>query len=1341
MPDPALGLRPGAIPSPAPAGQQPAAAPLPTTPSLPAPPPAAPLLGASPPPEISPDASAIGFLPEPDPAIAPLAASPDPNLVRQAVTADPGFQAMPFQQQLYELEFVEAQIDPYFLQKPQAERHRYLEGIIEANTPSVGETIKEFARSILAPTKEEMPAGLRSFLETFAPDTLEDPIARSVFQNSVYLLVGTLANAIAAPAAAGLAARAGLAAPTAVSLTAPSSPLALGALGQTVLQAGTEAAIFSAIDTAVLHQNLDPAAFFSETATVAALDLAFRGLGGAAGLALGRAKGPQQEQVLKRLAELDLDQGVQDLTEAYAKRYGGAPDDVREAIARTIWDNAPDEKVTANLGKLLGSEPKLAATYVGLLASRQVRAINGPTRLIQTEGGDLVRVRVVDETGRGTYQMASKAEARRLADRARLGEIKLAEVHGDAEALGFFADLPKIERRSLPEAAAWDLAEQMVEPERVRLGDMEVTVLFRGLSNAGRTSDHLIQLPTGERLIVPIRQSKKGAARLPRALDGLAVAEPPKVPMRVRDIDRIMDGLEVLEGTDGTRLVMQDRGDGLARLVADTGETVAETRPQDVVRLVQRGALKVWEPPAKFASLTDEGLRNKLRELIVTRPRKSATAASGDVLDAWRELQRRTRAAPDIEKLRLYATTLGVTMDPAKPGRLKFKGGLELDLPPGVAEKAARSKIQLEARRQMFERTPLYRDIWSLNPDVDTLLPGAPGANEEVGELLKYVLEQNKVLQAAGSQGQRVAQRFLNHAQEFEQMQVRAFLEIDRILDGLTDQEMLSIADFIEKGTPTTERAASAARQLQALKRETFDELARLGAPVATDLGLTHFPRNNFNLEAIEKVGSAERAEAIKALGSEEKLKAWLRQQRGVRTNRKSGASEFERLGVPGYTKDPRLAFQTAITQDLRRVSEIRNFGLDSTNLMADLTEMGTGAQKFGIELLDQVLGNQRTELGATATFVHDLLNIRLTGTPLLAMTEPGKVWVRTGGDAFFKALALGARDRKDLLERAAWVGAFMPRTLQAEAGNALGLEKVLIPDLARTDASNAVARGVKRAGSTVAGWSGWVDNHTRALAAEAGGHAFDSLLARLVLDGADDFAVRELKSAGLNPATIIRAIGEANADVLAGMRGKYQKFLSDSTVFTVRPLDRPRFAQSAAGRLMFRYKQFAIAQARFMWTELNAWRTVGGEAGRRRTLRALGLITLGNPAAAAAVIPLRDVLGAEEEPTLPELGQLLQDKGVLGYLEWQVSANAALGTFGFFGDLSAAVATGRADSISQIGRPVALSALQDTILIGYHASGAIMEQDSARAVKAGERIASFGGAPVRGLFRRATRD
>jgi len=948
----------------------------------------------------------------------------------------------------------------------------------------------------------------------------------------------------------------------------------------------------------------------------------------------------------------------------------------------------------------------------------------------------------------------TEAEAAALARRVAAGGTRIYHAQGPLNLLKEFDQTPGYAPKPLPEVSQLDVSMTKTPDVQKVVGDLDLVVISPELKAIGKKG-RWYELPTGERLHFEVGEN--GA--VPRALEGLAnpakdrrFFAPGEDPMRIRL------GVEVLEGVDGTRLTVSPRGkaddvaaglaDEVLQLRDDAGTLIAEAQPDDLARLVERGVLKVWEPPAQFKDMDAAALRAFIEKRAVSIGGRK-TKASAEMLDAWRQYQRIKNETPSLDRLQIEAAQVGgAVVKDAKPGTIKFSDKVTLETSPKAIAAAAAAQGRIDAvllqleQAKLFEASSFMSDVMALAPDED-LLQGIQAQPQATGgdSVFSGLIEQVREIEGSGPQGRRVAGRILNTAQERDILRSRYTLELERLGNQpwTSEAEILSVAKFIEKGTPTTPLAEATARRIMALDREMFDTAQRLGIPTASDLGPTHFPRIYEQLDRFE-VGGDLHAAGKKALG-EKGLMDWIRQQKAQPTSRLAGGLERERLtNMPGYTQDFRRAYAVHFAKGSRRLAEARHYGVKGKAIEADIDLLPPKLAEKARLLIKQDLGNDPIEIPQLLAMAGDAANFRLLFTPIMAMTEAGKVWQRGGTKAFLGALGDFVRNPRLAQQRAKWIGATMDDVTYAMGADSMALEREVINDFRRPEPVTALGKALKRGGGAIAGMSGIIDNNTRTLSTLAQQRSWDDLVARLfVSSGADDFARGELRSAGLDPDKLWDALRAGNGEKVSGFNAFYRKRVADETVFTMRPGDRPRVLQSAMGRVVGKFKLFSIASARFSWRELNAWRTIGGPAGRARTMRMLALMTVVNPAAAMAVMPLRDWVTQRREPSLPELNQLWRDKGFMGWAQWAVATNASIGTAGLFSDLAGAVATGNINTISNLGRPAAANILADAYLVGRYSIQAIHEEDSERWVQAGERAAGLAGGSVgTGLFRRA---
>lgn len=663
----------------------------------------------------------------------------------------------------------------------------------------------------------------------------------------------------------------------------------------------------------------------------------------------------------------------------------------------------------------------------------------------------------------------------------------------------------------------------------------------------------------------------------------------------------------------------------------------------------------------------------------------------------------------------------------------------------------------------------IHGDLAAAPADPETFITG--NLRLKVAELLPV----RDWLKVSGQGGQSLVSMFERKAQIEERLMARHNIQVERILSGLTDDEIAGMRRIIEDGVPARQEVYVAHRQLNALADRLYDEAKALGIDVADRVD-NYFPHvhnqrrftdpqyldsiraslaeQGYAPDQIEGIIShsalgKDKTEAIadiinrhKAEGKELSLaEANSIFERFVQQNSHfiSGHLERERTSSIPPIDDGRLAYTVAFSKNIHRLAEAQVFGSSYEKAFAVIDQIKREAGERPFQLarraFDLEIGRTQVRLPDWAEALHDWQSAKLSLSVLSNLTQaPVNVPARVGGLATLQAFARFLAAPREGVQHAREVGSIVFHAL--DQLQAHGIQALFPPN----EAQSLFGRAVQTAGKAVKELSlvafNYAEAMNRGVATYAGEYYFDQQVARLARNPADQLALRRLNELGFTSRQsidhIIQNAATPNEGLLPDFRRLTGKIISDETQFVSRVSTRPLFFQeSAAGKMLYQFKQFSVGQTEFMVNNLFAYKRGDTE----RSLRTLGLILTAFPAIGGAAVGLRSLFTGET-PSTKAIEQFFSRPTVGHAVLAGIAAIATTGTLGILADLSGTALLGNSFSLGTFAVAPSLSTAINTVSASASVLKGITTQDlgefETAARVAGREFGGLGSAVVK---------
>lgn len=433
---------------------------------------------------------------------------------------------------------------------------------------------------------------------------------------------------------------------------------------------------------------------------------------------------------------------------------------------------------------------------------------------------------------------------------------------------------------------------------------------------------------------------------------------------------------------------------------------------------------------------------------------------------------------------------------------------------------------------------------------------------------------------------------------------------------------------------------------------------------------------------------SLQKQEAIRQLFDKDSMSMM-----SLSLDRRSGHLESDRIGLPGYVTNTEIAWRTAFLRDIRRISEVTNFGLHDEHMQGVIADLGENVGKRAASYIENAfaieVGKNRLDFAKLGTVMRGLYNwqaAKLSLSLLANLAQPLNAGIR--GGFFNMAKALGevpgmiARQGEEgtlaYLETRGEKAAryFRQENLSRSARVLNGiLDDVQENGLSRL-ADQVPSTFMKGVNFTQNGLS-WLFNVSelfvnRYVSSRVGEMFFEQEAQAFAQGGKRGaLAAMRLKEMGFDGAKVAEAM-QNDPEAFKEMGISAAQVFTRQTQFKGDTLSLPLWAskggEGGAGelaRLMLQFKTFPINQGRFILREMTAFQR-GDTA---RSVRAFAALTTAFPVLGYALAKTRSqIIG--NTVTTDMLDRELRNPTVFNLAMAGLTASAMLGSVGIMGDV-----------------------------------------------------------------------
>mgnify|MGYP001600830670 CR=1 FL=1 len=280
----------------------------------------------------------------------------------------------------------------------------------------------------------------------------------------------------------------------------------------------------------------------------------------------------------------------------------------------------------------------------------------------------------------------------------------------------------------------------------------------------------------------------------------------------------------------------------------------------------------------------------------------------------------------------------------------------------------------------------------------------------------------------------------------------------------------------------------------------------------------------------------------------------------------KFGQLEYAReVDFPFYDPDPIRVLPKYVAGATKRLEEITSFGVKG-------------------EELNKLIGRIRRVQGPEAGFeVADLVKVMTDTVKALPKVEKAAAFVRILSVpklAFSQIVNIGQSVNSLLAsDIPSFAKGFSLAFKEAGVQNALKsgstLESVINEITTRAGESDFSRKFLKYTGFSA------TEKFNRTVSANVGMNWAAKNFSKILANPADKVAIGRLEELGVNVSKALQA-GKLTEDELL----KAAQIFTERTQFRARPIDLPRFASSAYGKIFFQFKSFAYNQTKFLKDE-----------------------------------------------------------------------------------------------------------------------------------------------------------
>lgn len=415
--------------------------------------------------------------------------------------------------------------------------------------------------------------------------------------------------------------------------------------------------------------------------------------------------------------------------------------------------------------------------------------------------------------------------------------------------------------------------------------------------------------------------------------------------------------------------------------------------------------------------------------------------------------------------------------------------------------------------------------------------------------------------------------------------------------------------------------------------------------------------------------------------------------------DRRSGHLESDRLGMPGYVTNVEIAYRTAFSRDIRRISEVLNFGLHDEKMTGVLDEIGEQVSPAAKAYMEQAFaietGKNRLDFTKLPTFwrhLYDWQAAKLSLSFFANLAQPLNAGIRGGFWNMAKALAEvpggligeGGLKRLEYLEQRGEKGARYFRESGFLSGGKARTARVLngiLDDVSENGLSrldDVLPSKFMQTKNFATNMLSYVFNVSelfvnRYVSSRVGEMFFEQEAEAFArgLGKRSVLASSRLREMGFDAERVVAAM-RADPEAFAEMRTNAAQVFNRQTQFKGDTLSLPLWAskggvghQGELMRMMLQFKTFPISQGRFIVRELSAFQR--GDVAR--SVRAVSALTTAFPVLGYGLAKTRSQLMGNTVTT-DMLDHELNNPTVFNLLAAGLTSSMMLGSVGIMGDM-----------------------------------------------------------------------
>ena len=445
--------------------------------------------------------------------------------------------------------------------------------------------------------------------------------------------------------------------------------------------------------------------------------------------------------------------------------------------------------------------------------------------------------------------------------------------------------------------------------------------------------------------------------------------------------------------------------------------------------------------------------------------------------------------------------------------------------------------------------------------------PYVANKSKIMGGIRKLVTSGESILNKSGEGGKKLARAIESQRKAEDLMRGQWDVRIDNALRGLSDKELGNVDALLrgETSAPISDNASKAAKELRKFFNEIGTKAEGMGFQIETKAGTkTPFKmRTDYAPQMYrpdEFKDAARRDQALRHLIATGQARNLAEATRLLddfiitNSERRFGNLEKAReIQLPGFIRDPRIYVKKYAESIARRFSQVEHFGMKDSKVASYIDQIAQdgGDYKEAQRIFDYVTKGAPTNKAVNAITQYNLA----TQLDLAAITNSTQI-INTAAKAGIRNTIKGV------------VKSFTKEGKQVATGAGVYDKMVNIQE--EGVQLNKIVEAIM-----------WpfqkVENFNRRASANAGAIQAE----QLAKGEMTDYAIRELKSLGIDPASIVD--GKLSKEQLASAAWE----MARRTQFKVSAYDVPPSWKTPLGRLVTQYQSFSFMQTKFIRDEI----------------------------------------------------------------------------------------------------------------------------------------------------------